>query len=174
MRILTQQPARISVPTVEGIEIFDCAEILRCEADKTSSFIYLTDGTHVLSTKSLKYFEKTLGAYDFMRVHKTNLVNILHIRKYLKGKRSLVVMTDSTLVEVSSRKKNQLLKIISAFPFTSGPAAAKAKPDSRVISRRKTKIVRAVIAAERKNPKTILVRKSKTATPVMVSKQKAS
>jgi hypothetical protein len=173
MKIMTQA-TRISVPTVEGIEIFNCSEILRCEADKTSSFIYLEDGTHVLSTKSLKHFEKILGGYDFMRIHKTNLVNLLHIRKYLKGKRSLVVMTDSTLVEVSSRKKNQLLKVIGSFPFSPVPVAAKTKSADRMVSGRKTKIVRRVIAADRKTPKTILVRKNKMTTPVILAKQKAS
>lgn len=153
--------SRIAVPTCDGIEIYDCSEILRCEADKTTCFIYLADGSHILSTKSLKYFERILKAHDFMRIHKANMINIFHIRKYIKGKRSIVVLSDSSCVEVASRKKNQLLRVINAFPFHC--SLENLEENYVAKSHPKPKKNRAVIAADRKTPETILIKKPKSA-----------
>ena len=173
MKTMNYNSTRIAIPTSDGIEIYDCSEILRCQADKTCSFVFLSDGTHVVSTKSLKHFESVLKAYDFIRIHKANLINIFHVRKYTKGKRSHVVLSDSSSVEVASRKKNHLLRVISSFPFK-GSISTITDSTTTLQDKRKEAIKSTPrLAAERKTPK-MLVRKSKGTKTELLAKRRAS
>jgi two-component system LytT family response regulator len=46
-------------------------------------------------------------------VHNSHLVNINFIKKFIKGDINLVVMHDDAEVEVSRRKKDELLKMLN-------------------------------------------------------------
>jgi two-component system LytT family response regulator len=50
-----------------------------------------------------------LSDFDFLRVHKSHLVNLHQVKKYLKGKGGQVMMTDGSVVDVSPQKKQDLL-----------------------------------------------------------------
>ena len=63
-------------------------------------------------SKTLKEIENVLSPSLFCRVHNSHLVNINFIKKFIKGDINLVVMHDDAEVEVSRRKKDELLKKI--------------------------------------------------------------
>ena len=48
----------------------------------------------------------------FYRIHKSHLVNLRYISKYVPGEGGYVIMEDKTEVEVSRRKKEGLLTIL--------------------------------------------------------------
>lgn len=45
----------------------------------------------------------------FVRVHKSHLVNVNHIKKYTKGKGGQVTMSNGAVVDVSPNKKDELM-----------------------------------------------------------------
>ena len=51
-----------------------------------------------------------LTPYNFFRVHNSHLLNLNYIKSYHKGKGGELVMTDDTVIEVSTRRKEELLK----------------------------------------------------------------
>jgi two-component system LytT family response regulator len=53
-----------------------------------------------------------------MRVHKSFLINLLHVKEYTRGEGGTVIMSNSMEIEVSRRKKEQfLIKIKESFKY---------------------------------------------------------
>ena len=50
----------------------------------------------------MKEFEETLIHKDFMKVHKSTIVNINFVKKFVRGKSGHLVMSDGSVVAVSS------------------------------------------------------------------------
>ena len=106
---------KIALPSLDGIEFYDLTEILRCEADRAYCNFYLTNGNKITVSKSLREFEDMLSECNFFRIHKSNMVNLSHIKKYIKGKGGYVVLSDGSHVDVSVRKKEMLMEVLANF-----------------------------------------------------------
>lgn len=103
-------PKRISVPTVKGLEFLPVQDIIRCESHINYTSLFLTNGQKLTVARTLKEFEELLSDHNFYRVHNSHLINLACIRSYNKGKGGSVSMTDNTEIEVSTRRKDELLK----------------------------------------------------------------
>lgn len=57
-------------------------------------------------TKTLKEVEKQLEEYDFVRTHKSHLVNVKYLKNFLRDE-MLLVMVDGSKIPVSRRKKRR-------------------------------------------------------------------
>jgi two-component system LytT family response regulator len=104
------QPKRIIVPTTSGFEVFEMAEIIRCESDVNYTTIYLKNKQKLVVAKTLKEFEEMLSEHGFFRVHNSHLINLAFVKSYNKGKGGSVVLSDGTEIEVSTRRKDEFLK----------------------------------------------------------------
>ncbi|MBD2699915.1 response regulator transcription factor [Spirosoma sp. BT702] len=106
-----QHPARskIALPTFEGLLFVDVATIIRCESDRNYTQFFLTDHTSVLVSKNLGEFEELLANYNFFRVHNSHLINLAHVRRYLRFEGGQIELTDGTIIDVSRRRKDELL-----------------------------------------------------------------
>ncbi len=100
---------KITIPQQDGFEILSMSDILYCKADDNYTEIYLNNSKKKLVSKTLKYFEEALTASSFVRIHKSYLVNINEIVKYVKGKGGSVVLSNGKQVIVSASKKADLL-----------------------------------------------------------------
>lgn len=107
-------PKRICVPTVKGLLYVPVNEIIRCESHINYTSLYLTTGQKLTVAKTLKEFEELLTEHHFYRVHNSHLINLACIKSYNKGKGGTVSMTDNTVIEVSTRRKDELLKRLAA------------------------------------------------------------
>jgi len=100
---------KITIPQQDGFEILNTADILYCKADDNYTEIYLNNNKKKLVSKTLKYFEDILRDTSFARVHKSYLVNVNEVVKYVKGKGGSVVLTNGKEIIVSASKKSELL-----------------------------------------------------------------
>ncbi len=106
-------PKKIIVPTVNGFEFLEIADIARCKSDINYTTIYLKDKHKLVVAKTLKEFEELLSGHPFFRVHNSHLINLNFIKSYNKGKGGSVILTDGTEIEVSFRRKDDFLKRLS-------------------------------------------------------------
>ncbi|HTF03675.1 MAG TPA: response regulator [Bacteroidia bacterium] len=106
---LKNKSAKIAVPTFDGLQMIRIDEIVKCTADESYTHITLTDRSKVVVSRILKEFEDLLVGYNFFRVHNSSLINLAHVKKYVKGDGGYVIMCDDEPVEVSRRKKADLL-----------------------------------------------------------------
>ncbi|MEO0332961.1 MAG: LytTR family DNA-binding domain-containing protein, partial [Bacteroidota bacterium] len=100
---------RITFSTQEGLEVVVIQDIIRCQSDSNYSDILLVDERKITISRTLKEVEEMLKAYSFFRVHHSHLVNLRHVRKYLRGDGGAVVMSDQSQVSVARSRKEQLL-----------------------------------------------------------------
>lgn len=103
---------KISLSTADKIHLIDVDDIIRCESDNYYTIIFFKDGTSLMVSKTLKEIDQKLEEYDFVRTHKSHLVNMRCIMNFIKDE-MMVVMTDGTKVPVSKRKKEKILEVIN-------------------------------------------------------------
>ncbi len=86
------------------------ADIIRIEADGGYSVFYTYDGQKYMVSKNLKEYEDNLPAADFLRVHKSHVVNMHKVKRFTRTDGYFVEMEDGSLVEISRRKKDEFLQ----------------------------------------------------------------
>jgi two-component system LytT family response regulator len=106
----TIQHKKIVLPQMDGFEVVNVNDIIRAEANDNYTNFYLTNGKTLLVSKTLKHFDDLLADFDFIRIHKSHLVNLQYITKYIKGKGGQVRMFDDSFVDVSATRKKELLE----------------------------------------------------------------
>lgn len=104
---------KIAMPTSEGIDFIEANEIITVEADRSYAKFHLKGGKKIIVSKPLKEYEELLEECNFFRVHKSNMINLNHIEKYVKGKGGYVIMNDGSHVDVSVRRKESLIKVLT-------------------------------------------------------------
>jgi two-component system LytT family response regulator len=95
-------------------EYVNIPDIIFIEAEKAYSNIrYKTSKEHksFLASHNLAYYEEILEEYNFMRVHKSFLINKDHITKFL-FKDSNLLLLNSYEIPVSRRKQSSLVKYL--------------------------------------------------------------
>jgi two-component system LytT family response regulator len=97
------RPLKLALPGTGNVQFVNISDIIRLQAERNYTWLHFSNLKPFLSSKTLLEYEKTLDQSGFMRVHKSHLVNTLHIRSYEKV--GMLTMSDGTEVEVSRRKK---------------------------------------------------------------------
>jgi two-component system LytT family response regulator len=100
---------RIALHSAEGINLVNLEDIIRCESNVNYTKFIINNQNNILVTKTLKEYDHILSSQGFIRIHKSFLVNISHINKYIKGDGGWIMMSDNAKIIVSRRKKEQLL-----------------------------------------------------------------
>ena len=112
--LVAQKIEKIALNTAEGFTYVQFNEIIRCEAQSNYTQVIMTEGSSILITKTLKHYEDLLLEKDFFRVHKSHLVNLHAVRRFIRSKKgSMIEMKDGVRIEVSARKKEALLERLS-------------------------------------------------------------
>ena len=101
---------KIALPTMEGLQMIPIENIVSCESDDNYTNLKLKGAKKLLVTRSLKEIEESLEQHSFIRVHRSYLVNLNEIEKYIKGEGGYLVMSDGTSIDVARNKKETLLR----------------------------------------------------------------
>src|SRR3954454_4282462 len=109
---------RLCLPTLKGFTILKLEEILYCEAERSYTVFRLANNKTIVISKPLFDYERLLAGTIFYRIHKSFLINLLHIKEYVRGEGGTVVMSNNMEIEVSRRKKEQFLtKVKESFKY---------------------------------------------------------
>jgi two-component system LytT family response regulator len=102
---------KIAIPTTEGYELLNSADIIYCEADDNYTRFFMKDKRKITATLALKEVEEQLQEIShFARVHHSYLVNMNAVTRYVRGEGGYLVMSDGSNVNVSRSRKDTLLK----------------------------------------------------------------
>jgi len=103
---------QLAIPTLEGYEIIDIDQIIRCEAHRNYSYIYLIDGTHpFLISRNLKDLETALSSNGFLRIHNSHLINPIYVKKILRTDGGMIELIDHTKIRITKNKAITLEKL---------------------------------------------------------------
>jgi two-component system LytT family response regulator len=101
---------KIALPSMEGLQMIPVDSIISCESDDNYTELKLKNGKKLMVTRSLKDLEESLESYSFIRVHRSYVVNLNEIEKYIKGEGGYLLMSDGTTIDVARTRKEVLLK----------------------------------------------------------------
>ena len=100
---------KIALPTMEGLQMIPVDSIISCESDGNYTTLLLKSGKKLIVSTLIKEIEEVLEDYSFVRVHRSYLVNLNEVEKYVKGEGGYLIMSDGSSVDVSRSKKESLL-----------------------------------------------------------------
>ena len=103
-------PKTIALHTAEKIHIARIKDIVRMEASGNYTNVYFIDNQRLLLTKTLKELAQLLGDSGFLRTHQSHLVNLDHLREFVKTDGGYLVLSDGAKVPVSVRKRSEVLE----------------------------------------------------------------
>jgi two-component system LytT family response regulator len=110
-----QTIGRIALTTNDGMIFVSTADILYCAAESNYTAISLAGGKKVLVSKVLKDIDEALNGPDFYRIHNSYLVNINHIKKFVRGEGGYVIMDDGTSIGISRSRRQEFMELFSKF-----------------------------------------------------------
>lgn len=117
-RANTPNEMKLCIPTLKGFIVLKLDDIIVCEAEKNYTIIHLRNKKPLIVSRPLLEYEKLLEGTNFLRVHKTYLINLQHVNEYHRGEGGVVIMSNGAEVEISRRKKELFLsKIKGAFRY---------------------------------------------------------
>ncbi|MEC8458072.1 MAG: LytTR family DNA-binding domain-containing protein [Bacteroidota bacterium] len=108
-------PKKLVIPTTEGMHILNVKEIVRCESSSNYTTFFLADKSSVLASKTMKEYEILLRSAGFERVHKSHLVNLEMISRYISADGGYLLLKEGSTVPVSNRKKEILVSHLKSL-----------------------------------------------------------
>jgi two-component system LytT family response regulator len=106
---------KIGIPTQDGLVFLELNDIVNCQSQGNYTIFYLINKHKFISSKTLKEFEDMLSGHNFFRVHKSHLINLQHIKRYIKGEGGTVIMSNDHQIDVSRQKKESFLRVIKEY-----------------------------------------------------------
>ena len=109
----SQNNHRIALSTLEGLLFVNVRDIIYCESSGPYTHFIFRQADKIVTSKHLKEYEDLLSGYDFFRIHKSYLVNLQEIKKYIRGDGGQLIMSNGTSLSVSKQRKERFLNIYS-------------------------------------------------------------
>jgi two-component system, LytTR family, response regulator len=106
---------RLCLPTLKGFTIVKLEDIVYCEAQRSYTIFRLSNNKTIMISKPLFDYDRLLAGTVFLRIHKSFLINLLHVKEYMRGEGGTVIMSNGMEIEVSRRKKEQFLVKVKEF-----------------------------------------------------------
>ena len=109
---------KIALPMNDGLLFVEVSEIMFIAAEGAYTHLFLKSGSKVTLSKNLRFFEELLEERPlFYRPHRSHLVNLNFIRKYLRGEGTLV-MDNAYNISISRDKKIEFEQKLRALKLT--------------------------------------------------------
>ena len=102
---------KIAIPSPEGMSFVSIHDIIYCHGQGNYTELYMLDSAKIISSRTLKLYEDMLTEHSFFRAHKSYLINLAHIKSYLRGEGGTAVMCNGHEIEIARRNKADFLNL---------------------------------------------------------------
>lgn len=110
MKVLGDPHKKLALPTLHGFEVVELKDIIcLCSSSNYTTFT-LIGGREMVISHPLREYEELLEEYNFFRIHQSYMINMDHVKKYVKTDGGIVVLSNGKNLEVSRRKREEFLK----------------------------------------------------------------
>jgi len=101
---------KLALSTTEGVSFFDPAHIMYCEGENNYTRFVFLNHKPMLISKTLAEYEEILAEHQFIRIHKSYLINKRYVVKV--DKEGMVFMKDGKTLIISRRRKDAVLSVL--------------------------------------------------------------
>ncbi|HTA61003.1 MAG TPA: LytTR family DNA-binding domain-containing protein [Bacteroidia bacterium] len=104
---------KLAINSLNEIIYVELGNIIRLESDASYTHIFLVGNKKITSPKLLKDYENILNP-NFFRPHKSFIINLDYVEKYIKAEGGYIIMIDNVQIPVSREKRQTLINILAA------------------------------------------------------------
>ena len=109
------QKMKICITSLKGFQVVNLSDILYCEASSNYTNFHFTNRPVICASKPIHEFEELLADCNFIRIHKSCVVNLEHVKEYIRGEGGTVILSNGKELEVSRRKKEAFIERMKEF-----------------------------------------------------------
>jgi two-component system LytT family response regulator len=107
---------KIGLPVKDGVEFVAFNDIIMMEADGMYTKISTRSKGELLISKPLKYFVEILRKVAvFYKPHRSYLINLEHIQKYVKADGGYIIMENNKSVSISKDKIEEFIAVMQGL-----------------------------------------------------------
>lgn len=110
--LLPHSLGKLSISTLEGQLFFNFNDIVHLEAQRNYTVLHFVNLPKVTASKTLKELEEQLPADHFFRIHHAHIINLRHIKKYIRGDGGQIEMLNGDVLDVARRRKEAFLTLL--------------------------------------------------------------
>ena len=106
---------KISLPNGQGYSLVSIDDIVHIEADSNYSIFYLINNEKITVSKVLKEYEEILPDHQFVRIHKSSIVNLNYLREYNSKNGLEVILENGDKIAVSRRRASDFAEKVKLY-----------------------------------------------------------
>jgi two-component system LytT family response regulator len=106
---------KISLPNGQGYKLISVDDIIHIEADSNYSIFYLSNEETITVSKVLKEYEEILPDHQFVRIHKSSIVNLNYLKEYNSRNGTEVVLKNGQKIAVSRRRASDFAEKVRSY-----------------------------------------------------------
>lgn len=107
--------AKITLPIGHGFKMIDVDDIIYIEADSNYSVVHLNTDEKITVSKVLREFEDLLSSAQFLRIHKSTLVNLDYLVEYNNKNGLQILLKNGVMLNVSRRRATEFFEKVKSF-----------------------------------------------------------
>ncbi len=101
---------KINISADGKVYLLEQDDVVMLKSDKSYTTIFLKNEQQIVVSKTLKEVERKFTFPQFYRVHNSYLINLNHVKEYLKGLGGELIMSNGLTASISRNKKAELFK----------------------------------------------------------------
>ncbi|MFT6334411.1 MAG: two-component system LytT family response regulator [Saprospiraceae bacterium] len=105
---------KLAITTKDCIELVSIDQILYLKSDSNYTYIKLKDGSHYVTTLTLKKYVEKLSRTSFIRVHQSYLIQCQYIQKF-EFLTNIITLENDQEIPVSRREKKNLVQYLKSM-----------------------------------------------------------
>jgi two-component system LytT family response regulator len=106
---------KISLPNGQGYSLINIDDIIHIEADSNYSIFHLANKETITVSKVLKEYEEILPEQQFVRIHKSSIVNLNYLKEYNSKNGMEVILKNGEKIAVSRRRASDFAEKIKSY-----------------------------------------------------------
>lgn len=106
---------RIALPYLNRTVMVSVDDIVCLQGEGNYTFIHTRDRRKYLMSKTLKEFERTLDSSIFLRIHKSNIINLAYVQHGSFARDRIIRMADNREVTVSRRRMREITQLLMQY-----------------------------------------------------------
>lgn len=106
---------KISLPNGQGYSMVNIDDIIHIEADSNYSIFYLANKDKITVSKVLKEYEEILPVNQFVRVHKSSIINLNYLEEYNSRNGLELILKNGDKIAVSRRRASDFAEKVKSY-----------------------------------------------------------
>ncbi|MFD2561235.1 LytR/AlgR family response regulator transcription factor [Aquimarina rubra] len=106
--------SKVALPVADGVLFLALDEIICLKADGMYTIVYAVSNDEILISKPLKHFSEIMVQRpNFYRPHRSYIINVNHVKKYVKQDGGYILMENDITVSITKEKREEFLRLVN-------------------------------------------------------------